>query len=72
MMMGIILTAVCIAVYVAVSLSTEAPPQEQLEKMGWRSPLAALTETRITGLSDARVVAVGLIAVMVILYILMR
>jgi len=72
MMMGIILTAVCIGVYVAVSLSTEAPSQEQLEKMGWRSPLATLTETKFTGLSDARVLAVGLIVLMVVLYILMR
>jgi hypothetical protein len=72
MMMGIILTAVCIGVYVAVSLLTEAPPREELEKMGWRSPLAALTETRITGLSDARVVAIGLVVLMVVLYILMR
>lgn len=72
MMMGLVLTAVCIVVYVAVSLATPAPTQAELDKMGWRPPLRVLVETEFRGPFDARVMAVCLIVVMVILYILMR
>ncbi len=72
MMMGLVLTTMCIVVYVVVSLVTEAPTQEELDRMGWRSPLKVLIETKITGLFDARVMAAGLIVLMVVLYVLMR
>lgn len=72
MMMGLILLAICIAVYVIVSLITPAPTEEELDKMGWRPPLKVLTESKVAGLFDPRIIAVGLIVLMVILYILMR
>jgi hypothetical protein len=40
--------------------------------MGWRPPLKILTEAKITGPFDPRVMALGLIVLMVILYVLMR
>ena len=72
MMMGLALLVMCIAVYVTVSLMTPAPTEEELDSMGWRPPLKVLTETKITGPFDPRIVAVGLLALMVILYVLMR
>ncbi|MBN2133996.1 MAG: sodium/solute symporter [Sedimentisphaerales bacterium] len=72
MMMGLILLVMCIAVYTVVSLATPAPTPEELEKMGWRPPLEVLTERKISGLFDPRIVAIGLVVLMVILYVLLR
>jgi hypothetical protein len=72
MMMGLALLAMCIVVYVIVSLLTAAPTREELDRMGWRPPLKVLTERKITGPFDPRVMAFGLIVLMVVLYILMR
>jgi SSS family solute:Na+ symporter len=72
MMMGLALLVMCVVVYVIVSLLTAAPTQEELDQMGWRPPLKVLTETKITGPFDPRVMALALIVLMVILYILMR
>ena len=72
MMVGLILLVMCITIYVIVSLMTPAPTQQELDKMGWRPPLKVLTETKITRVFDPRVMAAGLVVLMVILYILMR
>ena len=72
MMMGLILLTMCIVVYVIVSLMTPAPTQEELDAMGWRAPLKVLTETKIKGITDPRIIALGLVVLMVILYIIMR
>ena len=70
--MGLILLAMCIIVYVIVSLKTPAPTQEELDAMGWRAPLKVLTETKIKGLTDPRMIALGLVILMIILYVIMR
>jgi len=72
MMMGLILLTMCIIVYVIVSLKTPAPTQEELDTMGWRPPLKVLTETKIKGLTDPRIISLGLVVLMVILYVIMR
>jgi hypothetical protein len=72
MMMGLILLTMCIIVYVIVSMRTPAPTQEELDAMGWRAPLKVLTETKIKGLTDPRVIALGLVILMTILYVIMR
>ena len=72
MMMGVLLLAMCSVVYLVTSLLTPAPTPEELEKMGWRSPIKALTSTRITGITDHRILAIGLLVLMVILYYLFR
>ena len=72
MMMGLALLVMCVAVYVIVSFMTTAPTQDELDRMGWRPPLKVLTETKIAGPFDPRIMAVGLPVLMVILYILMR
>jgi|GEM_PF-17175 len=72
MMMGLILLSMCIVVYVAVSLATPAPSAEDLQRMGWQPPLAAIFEKRLVGVTDPRVVAIGLFTVMIVLYYILR
>jgi SSS family solute:Na+ symporter len=72
MMAGLILLCMCIGVYVVVSILTPAPTSEELEKMEWKSPLKAITGTRITGITDPRIAAGLLFVVMIILYYLLR
>jgi hypothetical protein len=72
MMMGLILISMCAAVYVVVSLLTPAPTPQELEQMGWRSPLKAIVEKPISGITDTRIVAVGLFILMIVLYYLLR
>ena len=72
MMMGLILLCMCIAVYVITTLMTPAPTEEELERIGWRPPLRVLVETKITGIADPRIVAIGLFALMIVLYYFMR
>ncbi|MHC4676714.1 MAG: sodium:solute symporter family transporter, partial [Planctomycetota bacterium] len=72
MMMGLILLCMCIAVYVVTTLLTPAPTAEDLERIGWRPPLRVLVETKITGIADPRIVAIGLFVLMAVLYYFMR
>jgi len=69
MMMGLILVSMCIVVYVVVSLATPAPTDQELEQMGWRPPLKVLVEKKITGITDPRVIAIGLFILMAALYV---
>ena len=72
MIVGPILTAFCVVTYVVTSLSGTPPPQEQLADTCWGSPLKALTQTRISGIGDPRVVAMLLCALMFVLYVFLR
>ena len=72
MMAGLILLCMCIGIYVVVSLATPAPTAEELERMGWKPPLKAITSTKITGITDPRIAAGLLFVVMIILYYLLR
>ncbi len=72
MMAGLILLCMCIGIYVVVSLATPAPTDEELERMGWKPPLKAITSTKITGITDPRIAAGLLFVVMIILYYLLR
>ncbi|MBN2025003.1 MAG: hypothetical protein JW809_19660 [Pirellulales bacterium] len=68
MLQAFVLFAICSVVFIAMSLFTPPPKPEQVEKYCWKNPLAALTEKRVTGLSDPRVLAVILLAVMAVCY----
>ncbi|MHC4111370.1 MAG: sodium:solute symporter family transporter [Planctomycetota bacterium] len=72
MMAGLILLCICIAVYVIVSLVTPAPTDEELDKMGWKSPLHAIISAEFTGIRDPRLMAGILFVVMIVLYSLLR
>jgi hypothetical protein len=69
MMMGLILISMCILIYVVVSFATAAPTEQELEQMGWRPPLKDLVEKKITGITDPRIIAIGLFVLMAALYV---
>jgi hypothetical protein len=70
MLQAFLLFATCSLLFVAVSLATPPPPAEQVERYCWRSPLAVFREQPLTSLLDPRVLAGGLVAVMVVCYLL--
>jgi solute:Na+ symporter, SSS family len=63
---------ICSVVYFAVSLSTQAPAAKQIDGLTWERPLAILTEGRISGPGDPRIVACTLLVVMGLLFYLFR
>jgi SSS family solute:Na+ symporter len=60
------------AVFVVVSLMTPAPPAEQVANTTWPNPLSVIFQGRLTGLTDARLLAGVLLALMVVLYYIFR
>ncbi|MCF7958668.1 MAG: sodium/solute symporter [Phycisphaerae bacterium] len=69
MLAGPILFAVCMVIYIAVSLSTEKPDPKTIEDVCWDHPLAAITQGKVTGIGDPRVITGILLAIMVVLYL---
>ena len=72
MIVGPILTVFCVISYVAVSPLGTPPSREQLENTCWGSPLKAITQDRISGLWDPRVIATILCAIMFFLYLIFK
>ena len=72
MMAGPILCVVCIITYIVVSLNTLRPSAEQLENACWGSPMKALTESKLSGMRDPRVIALILCALMCVLYLFLK
>ena len=68
MMAGLILLLFCVFVYVTVSLATTPPPASQLENLCWERPWKAITEGKLRGVTDPRIMAAVLLIIMVILY----
>jgi len=67
MLVGPLLTLVCVVIYVATSLLTPSMPAEQVAAVCWDHPLAFL-QGRFEGAGDPRGVAVVLLAVVGSLY----
>jgi len=72
MIVGPILCAMCIVIYVIVSLATPAPDPAKLENVCWEHPLKAITYGRVERIGDPRIIAGFLFIVMVVLYYLFR
>ncbi len=68
MMAGLFLLVFCIIVYVTVSLATSPPPEAKLENLCWTRPWKVITEGKLTGVTDPRIMAALLFVLMVILY----
>lgn len=68
MLVGGIFFALCLVLYLIVSLATPAPDPAKLKNLVWEHPLGFLREGRITGLTDPRIMALILLVLMVILY----
>jgi SSS family solute:Na+ symporter len=71
MLVGGIFIAMCIVVYIIVSLMTPAPSREKLENLVWKHPLEFIMFGKIKGITDPRVMAGMLFALMIVLYIIL-
>lgn len=71
MLVGPIIAALCVVIYVVTSLSTPAMDPREVAKVCWDHPLAFL-KGRLEGASDPRVVTLILIGVVGVLYFLLR
>jgi SSS family solute:Na+ symporter len=71
MLVGPIIAALCIVIYIVTSLLTPAMDKELVAKVCWDHPLAFL-RGRITGLSDPRIVALILGVAVGVLYYWLR
>ncbi len=71
MLVGGLFFVMCFVIYVAVSLATPAPAPASLKNLVWEHPLAFLREGRISGITDPRVMALILLALMIYLYTVM-
>lgn len=60
----------CSLIFVVVSLLTPKPDPEKIASLTWSSPAAVLTSGRIQGLSDPRVLAGGLLAILAVMYMI--
>jgi solute:Na+ symporter, SSS family len=72
MLVGPMICALCVATYIVASLASPPPPAHQLENACWGSPLKAITQNRITGIGDPRVISIVLCVLMVVLYAFLR
>jgi len=72
MQVGWWLFCMCVVVFVLTSLVTPAPTREQLDAIHWQSPMKALRETKLGGITDPRVVSLCLIGLMIVLYYWLR
>jgi SSS family solute:Na+ symporter len=71
MLAGPILAAICVAIYVAVSLLTPAMDKATVARVCWDHPLAFL-KGPVTALSDPRIVSLALMATVGVLYFLLH
>jgi len=62
----------CSVIFVTVSLLTPKPDIEKIRGVTWSSPLAVLTQGKIQGWSDPRLLSGGLLAMLVVLYYIFR
>ncbi|MHC4333017.1 MAG: sodium:solute symporter family transporter [Planctomycetota bacterium] len=72
MIVGPILCAMCIVIYVIVSLNTPAPDPAKLKNVCWEHPLQAIRQGAVKGVGDPRMIALFLFLIMVVLYYLFR
>jgi solute:Na+ symporter, SSS family len=71
MMVGPILTVVCVLIYVVRSYQTPAMPAEEVAKVCWNHPLSFLSG-KIMGASDPRMVTLYLICSVAFLYTMIQ
>ena len=72
MMVGLILLAFCVGIFIVTSLLTPKPSEAQLTNLCWDKPSQAFTQGKITGITDPRAMALSLFVLMIILYALLK
>jgi len=70
MMVGLFLLAICIIVFITVSLFTPKPSQEQLTNLCWDNFFKKITEGKISSITDPRMMAIILLVIMIVLYVI--
>jgi len=65
------LFVICTIFFIIVSYLTPAPDPEKIKEITWESPLQVFTKGKITGFTDPRVLAGGLLLLLAVLYFLM-
>jgi len=68
MMVGLILLVFCVILFVIISYLTPKPQEIQLTNLCWDRPFQAITQGKITGITDPRVMAGILVLIMIVLY----
>jgi SSS family solute:Na+ symporter len=63
---------ICSVIYVLVSLATPRPPDEKIKDLTWDHPLAVITQGKLESMTDPRLLAALLFAVVAILYYVFR
>lgn len=72
MIVGPILCAMCIVIFVIVSLVTPGPEPEKIKDVCWEHPIQAISQGRLKGAGDPRLVALYLFITMIVLYYIFR
>ncbi len=62
------LFCICTVLFVCISYLTPAPDQKVIEECTWKSPLAFLTEGKLRGIKDPRLLAGLLLLFLIIMY----
>jgi SSS family solute:Na+ symporter len=63
---------ICSVIFFVVSLFTPAPDPKAIEGLTWKSPLQVISQGKISGIMDPRVIAGGLLLLMIVLYFILR
>jgi hypothetical protein len=71
MLVGPMIAVLCVVIYIVTSLMTPAMDPKEVAKVCWDHPLAFL-KGRLAGASDPRIVTLILLAVVGVLYFLLR
>ena len=71
MLVGPLLTVLCIIIYVSTSLLTPAMDKELVAQVCWDHPLSFL-RGQVTGVSDPRIITLILVITVVVLYLLVH
>jgi SSS family solute:Na+ symporter len=66
------LFCICSVIYLVTSLVTPPPPQDKVDGLTWDRPLAVIAQGKLSGLSDPRLLAALLLALLATLYYLLR
>ncbi len=62
----------CTLIYVVTSLLTPPPGAQQIEGLTWENPWAVITQSKVSGISDPRILAGFLVLTLCTIYFLFR
>ena len=63
---------ICSVIFFVVSLLTPAPDPQKIAGLTWKNPLHVISKGKISGILDPRVIAGGLLLMMIVLYYILR